>query len=214
MFRLEFKRRGYKPTVLSRTVEDSGTVTSVLIPWNTCGAYHTGVLGISTFAYFPYCFFNIINPILSLIYGFTGFHMEKLVRRRLDEAVILPPPRPVLNQQVSVMSETRAADATVGNQLPRGRRAKGVRARLDDAGRRRTQHTGRTAWPNRRTGLQKFRRHKIMQIVLLAVAIISIVVLKTSRPASSSLDSRCSMPCSASIRKGKRPKAWQRCARC
>ena len=48
MFRLEFKRRGYKPTVLSRTVEDSGTVTSVLIPWNTCGAYHTGVLGIST----------------------------------------------------------------------------------------------------------------------------------------------------------------------
>ena len=72
MFRLEFKRRGYKPTVLSRTVEDSGTVTSVLIPWNTCGAYHTGVLGISTFAYFPYCFFNIINPILSLIYGFTA----------------------------------------------------------------------------------------------------------------------------------------------
>ena len=42
MFLLEFKRRGYKPTVLSRTVEDSGTVTSVLIPWNTCGAYHTG----------------------------------------------------------------------------------------------------------------------------------------------------------------------------
>ena len=50
MFRLEFKRRGYKPKVLSRIVEDSGTVTSVLIPWNTCGAYHTGVLGISTFA--------------------------------------------------------------------------------------------------------------------------------------------------------------------
>ncbi len=53
MFRLEFKRRGYKPKVLSRIVEDSGTVTSVLIPWNTCGAYHTGVLGISTFAYCP-----------------------------------------------------------------------------------------------------------------------------------------------------------------
>jgi NhaC family Na+:H+ antiporter len=94
MFRLEFKRRGYKPTVLSRTVEDSGTVTSVLIPWNTCGAYHTGVLGISTFAYFPYCFFNIINPILSLIYGFTGFHMEKYAPGEappVDEAVILPP---------------------------------------------------------------------------------------------------------------------------
>jgi Na+:H+ antiporter, NhaC family len=94
MFRLEFKRRGYKPKVLSRIVEDSGTVTSVLIPWNTCGAYHTGVLGISTFAYAPYCFFNIINPILSLIYGFTGFHMEKYAPGEappVDEAVILPP---------------------------------------------------------------------------------------------------------------------------
>jgi NhaC family Na+:H+ antiporter len=77
MFRLEFKKRGYKPYVLARIVEDSGTVTSVLIPWNTCGAYHAGVLGISTFAYLPYCFFNIINPILSLIYGFTGFSMDK-----------------------------------------------------------------------------------------------------------------------------------------
>ena len=76
-FRLEFKRRGYKPWVLSRVVEDSGTVTSVLIPWNTCGAYHTAVLGVTTFEYLPYCFFNIINPILSLIYGFTGFRMEK-----------------------------------------------------------------------------------------------------------------------------------------
>ncbi|HEX5163832.1 MAG TPA: Na+/H+ antiporter NhaC [Thermomicrobiales bacterium] len=76
-FRVEFRRRGYQPQVLSRTVEDSGTVTSVLIPWNSCGAYHTGVLGISTFQYFPYCFLNIINPILSLAYGFTGFRMEK-----------------------------------------------------------------------------------------------------------------------------------------
>jgi NhaC family Na+:H+ antiporter len=77
MFRLEFKRRGYKPGVLSRVVEDSGTVTSVLIPWNSCGAYHTGVLGISTFDYAPYCFFNIITPLLSLIYGFAGIRMEK-----------------------------------------------------------------------------------------------------------------------------------------
>jgi NhaC family Na+:H+ antiporter len=76
-FRFEFRRRGYKPQVLSRTVEDSGTVTSVLIPWNSCGAYHTGVLGVTTFEYLPYCFFNIINPIISLIYGFTGFRMEK-----------------------------------------------------------------------------------------------------------------------------------------
>ncbi len=76
-FRLEFRRRRYKPELLSRVVEDGGTVTSVLVPWNSCGAYHTGVLGISTFDYAPYCFFNIINPIISLIYGFTGFKMEK-----------------------------------------------------------------------------------------------------------------------------------------
>jgi NhaC family Na+:H+ antiporter len=93
MFRLEFKNRGYKPGVLARVVEDSGTVTSVLIPWNTCGAYHTGVLGVSTFAYFPYCFFNIINPILSLIYGFTGFRMEKYAPGEApadDEVAALP----------------------------------------------------------------------------------------------------------------------------
>ena len=76
-FRMEFRRRRYKPVLLSRVVEDGGTVTSVLVPWNSCGAYHTGVLGISTFDYAPYCFFNIINPIISLIYGFTGFKMEK-----------------------------------------------------------------------------------------------------------------------------------------
>jgi len=78
MFRLEFKKRGLAPQVLSRAVEDSGTVTSVLVPWNTCGAYIAGVLGVSTFAYLPYCFYNMLNPIISLIYGFTGFKMERL----------------------------------------------------------------------------------------------------------------------------------------
>jgi NhaC family Na+:H+ antiporter len=78
MFRLEFKKRGLAPQVLSRAVEDSGTVTSVLVPWNTCGAYIAGVLGVSTFAYVPYCFYNILNPIISLIYGFTGFKIERL----------------------------------------------------------------------------------------------------------------------------------------
>lgn len=94
-FRAEFRRRGYQPQVLSRAVEDSGTVTSVLVPWNSCGAYHTGVLGISTFDYAPYCFFNIINPILSLIYGFTGFRMEKFppdeVSAQPEQAVQLQP---------------------------------------------------------------------------------------------------------------------------
>jgi NhaC family Na+:H+ antiporter len=73
MFRDEFERRGLAPQVLSRAVEDSGTVTSVLVPWNTCGAYISGVLGVSTASYFPYCFFNLLSPILDVLYGFIGF---------------------------------------------------------------------------------------------------------------------------------------------
>jgi Na+:H+ antiporter, NhaC family len=73
MFRGEFERRGLAPQVLSRAVEDSGTVTSVLVPWNTCGAYISGVLGVSTASYFPYCFFNLLSPILDVLYGFIGF---------------------------------------------------------------------------------------------------------------------------------------------
>jgi NhaC family Na+:H+ antiporter len=73
MFRGEFERRGLAPEVLSRAVEDSGTVTSVLVPWNTCGAYISGVLGVPTSAYFPYCFFNLLSPVLDVLYGFIGF---------------------------------------------------------------------------------------------------------------------------------------------
>jgi NhaC family Na+:H+ antiporter len=73
MFAGEFARRGLAPESLSRAVEDSGTVTSVLVPWNTCGAYISGVLGVSTASYFPYCFFNLLSPILDVIYGFIGF---------------------------------------------------------------------------------------------------------------------------------------------
>jgi NhaC family Na+:H+ antiporter len=73
MFRGEFERRGLAPEVLARAVEDSGTVTSVLVPWNTCGAYISGVLGVSTASYVPYCFFNFLSPILDVLYGFVGF---------------------------------------------------------------------------------------------------------------------------------------------
>ena len=73
MYRKEFERRGLAPEVLSRAVEDSGTVTSVLVPWNTCGAYISGVLGVSTASYLPYCFFNFASPILDVLYGFIGF---------------------------------------------------------------------------------------------------------------------------------------------
>jgi NhaC family Na+:H+ antiporter len=73
MYRDEFERRGLAPQVLSRAVEDSGTVTSVLVPWNTCGAYVSGVLGVATISYLPFCFFNILSPVLDVLYGFIGF---------------------------------------------------------------------------------------------------------------------------------------------
>ena len=85
MFRREFSQRGLAPQVLSRAVEDSGTVTSVLIPWNTCGAYISGVLGVSTGAYAPFCFFNILSPILDVLYGFLGFKVPKAESPWADE---------------------------------------------------------------------------------------------------------------------------------
>ena len=88
MFASEFERRGLAPQVLSRAVEDSGTVTSVLVPWNTCGAYISGVLGVSTASYFPYCFFNLLSPILDVVYGFVGFKAAPSA----SEAVNTAPP--------------------------------------------------------------------------------------------------------------------------
>jgi len=76
IYRLEFARRGLAPRMLSRAVEDSGTVTSPLIPWNSCGAYMAGVLGVATLSYLPYCFFNLLSPVISVIYGITGFRIE------------------------------------------------------------------------------------------------------------------------------------------
>jgi NhaC family Na+:H+ antiporter len=76
IYRAEFAKRGLTPRMLSRAVEDSGTVTSPLVPWNSCGAYMAGVLGVATVAYLPYAFFNLLSPLISLIYGFTGFRIE------------------------------------------------------------------------------------------------------------------------------------------
>ena len=69
MYRAEFKRRKLAARNLSRALEDSGTITSPLIPWNTCGAYMSASLGIATFSYLPFCFFNLINPIIAIIYA-------------------------------------------------------------------------------------------------------------------------------------------------
>ena len=87
MFRKEFARRGLAPQVLSRAVEDSGTVTSVLVPWNTCGAYISGVLGVSTAAYFPFCFFNLLSPLLDVVFGFLGFKVPRAESPWEDQAI-------------------------------------------------------------------------------------------------------------------------------
>lgn len=78
MFKDVYKKRGLAPENLSRTLEDSGTVTSVLIPWNTCGAYQSSVLGVATGDYFIYAFFNLISPIMTLIYAWFGIKIEKI----------------------------------------------------------------------------------------------------------------------------------------
>ncbi len=78
MYKAEFARRGIEPKNLSRILEDSGTLTSPLVPWNTCGAYMAAALGVPTIAYLPFAFFNLINPLVSIIYGYTGFTITRI----------------------------------------------------------------------------------------------------------------------------------------
>ena len=79
MYKLEYQNRNLDPKNLSRALEDAGTMTSPLIPWNTCGAYMAGTLGVATFSYLPYCFFNLICPVVAVIYGFLNFKIAPLV---------------------------------------------------------------------------------------------------------------------------------------
>ena len=76
MYRAEFARRKLHPKNLSRCFEDAGTLTSPLVPWNTCGAFMATTLGVATGTYWYFCFFNMLNPLISAIYGFTGFTIE------------------------------------------------------------------------------------------------------------------------------------------
>ena len=79
MFAQAYRDKGLAPENLSRTLEDSGTVTSVLIPWNTCGAYQSGTLNVDTFDYLPYAFFNIISPIMTLIFAAFNIKIRQLI---------------------------------------------------------------------------------------------------------------------------------------
>jgi NhaC family Na+:H+ antiporter len=78
MYSDTYRKRGLKPEVLSRTLEDSGTVTSVLIPWNTCGATQASVLGVATMTYAPFCFFNIISPIMTVLVAYLNIKIRRL----------------------------------------------------------------------------------------------------------------------------------------
>ena len=79
MFAKAYKDKGLAPENLSRTLEDTGTVTSVLVPWNTCGAYQAGTLGVSTLDYLPYAFFNILSPFMTLIFAAFNIKIRQLV---------------------------------------------------------------------------------------------------------------------------------------
>lgn len=78
MYRGAYLKRNLHPKNLSRALEDSATLTSPLIPWNTCGAYMSGVLGVSCWAYLPFAFLNLASPLISMFYGFTGITIHKI----------------------------------------------------------------------------------------------------------------------------------------
>ncbi|EWH07248.1 sodium:proton antiporter [Pseudoalteromonas lipolytica SCSIO 04301] len=85
MFKDEYEKRGLKPVNLSRTLEDGGTITSPLIPWNTCGAYMQSVLLINPFDYALYAFFNLINPVLAVVYAYLGIKILRIEPKHVKQ---------------------------------------------------------------------------------------------------------------------------------
>ena len=78
MYSSIYKEKGLAPENLSRTLEDGGTVTSVLVPWNTCGAYHASVLNVATLTYLPFCFFNLISPIMTILFVYLKIKIKRI----------------------------------------------------------------------------------------------------------------------------------------
>ena len=78
MYSSIYKEKGLAPENLSRTLEDGGTVTSVLVPWNTCGAYHASVLNVATLTYLPFCFFNLISPIMTILFAYLKMKIKRI----------------------------------------------------------------------------------------------------------------------------------------
>jgi NhaC family Na+:H+ antiporter len=78
MFKQAYRDHGLDELNLSRTLEDSGTLTSVLIPWNTCGAYMTATLGVASFSYAPYAFFNLLCPFIAIAFASRNIGQKHL----------------------------------------------------------------------------------------------------------------------------------------
>ena len=81
MFKKAYEDKNLAPENLSRTLEDSGTVTSVLVPWNTCGAYHSGVLGVPVVDYFFYAIFNWLSPFMTLTFALFKIKIKELTTK-------------------------------------------------------------------------------------------------------------------------------------
>ena len=88
MFASTYKERGLKPEVLSRTLEDGGTITSVLVPWNTCGATQSRVLGVPTIEYIPFAFFNFLSPFFSILFASINYRIRRFSDDEPDSKVI------------------------------------------------------------------------------------------------------------------------------
>ena len=77
MFKEIYRKNGYESRLLSRTTEDAVTVTSVLVPWNTCGMTQATILSVPTLVYLPYCFFNLISPLMSIFMAILGYKIKQ-----------------------------------------------------------------------------------------------------------------------------------------
>lgn len=87
MYKGVYQERGYESRLLSRSIEDSATVTSVLFPWNSCGMTQATVLNVPTLTYLPYCFFNILSPFMSIFVAVTGYKIyRRVVPQKAEEA--------------------------------------------------------------------------------------------------------------------------------
>jgi NhaC family Na+:H+ antiporter len=95
MYRETFQQRGLHPKLLSRTLEDAGTLSSSLVPWNTCGAFMSSALLVPTLAYLPYAFLNLLTPVIAVILAFSGFRIATLAasEREAEATTALSPLR-------------------------------------------------------------------------------------------------------------------------